>query len=1282
MSILFLSFTSLALAGSKVDVCHKGKMLNISGSALSAHFGHDDSLPLTWYLDTDGDGYGDPLAASTACAQPAGTVSNDEDCDPDDAAVNPGATEVCNGFDDDCDGSSDGPDAADATVFYGDLDGDGFGNASDSELACTQPGGTSTNDDDCNDANAAVNPAALETCSNGDDDCDGLVDEGDATDAGTWYSDEDGDSYGDPASSVDACEVPTGYVPDNTDCDDLESLSFPGNPEVCDLVDNDCDLDVDEDAVDAFPWYADDDSDGYGAASELVLECEAPLGYVADSQDCDDGDDSVSPAGEEVCDTLDNDCDAVVDEPDASDAPIWYADLDSDGFGDADNTARACDQPVDYVADDLDCDDGDSSSSPDGVEVCDDSIDQDCSGADEECQATEYCVTLDCDEYGDLVVANNATTGSPFSRAVDSYGYLGDGRTFALDASLPTAGTQGVDVADLDGDGFLDIIFANWSPNEGYAGAISSYVYWGSSSGYSASDRLGLTTQGALDAATGDFDHDGWLDVVFAEYNGTSTVFYGGAGGLGSSGSQDLSCAGSSAVEGADVDGDGILDVVLQGSAGACVFPSTEGGTTSSPFSPLGKMAIGDFDGDGLVDAAVGYGGATDVDVYLGNGDGSFDTTPWQTIPLSTLSGSIETADFNGDGALDLVCGANGSDTVQYIPWDLAAGEFGDAVAFTVAGEAAGRASTGDLDGDGYNDVALPLGYSWAAGSRWHEAVVFWGGPDGLSVDVTTSVEGLTPYGTKIVTADSIVGQDFVDVCVGGVAKSVRGATAGSYLDAGATWPETWYSDVDGDGFGDASSPFTSCDTPTNGVEDSTDCDDSDADSNPDGVEVCDDGIDQDCSGADEECEPFTPLSGTGAPADAAIDLDGTGVALYLGLPITNVGDTNGDGTDDILVGAHGTGSKRGAALLYESPFSSSMTASDYEAIFNGLDGGSYGDEAGLFASQHGDVDGDGTVDLAVGANLADLFAVNGGATYIVSGQDGYTGMGSVDLNSEAYARIGSSTFNGYLGQGSAVGDQDGDGDNEVFVAGTYGVFMIEDLGPGDFDIDTDNGPDDRWLTAVRGFQPISSFDYNGDGLHDLAVGTAASYSTSAGGYTALRTGPILDGDLNATPVAGEGWTVGVRAGQIVASDLDGDGYDDVLFGGDATWSVSYLYSGNSSAAALGVATFQGNLSSAFGHTKAAVGDMDEDGEQDLAFGAFYDDTSGYERGAVYLYHGPFSGSYGVGDAAYTMLGDKSGNQIGTGVAAAGDATGDGHLDLWVGAHAYNEVLLISGAGN
>lgn len=99
--------------GAKVDVCHvtgSGAIhtLNVSTSAVSAHLAHGDFLPLTFFADVDGDGYGDPIAPVEACEAPTGTVDNADDCDDTDALTSPAEEEVCGDeLDNDCDGDID-----------------------------------------------------------------------------------------------------------------------------------------------------------------------------------------------------------------------------------------------------------------------------------------------------------------------------------------------------------------------------------------------------------------------------------------------------------------------------------------------------------------------------------------------------------------------------------------------------------------------------------------------------------------------------------------------------------------------------------------------------------------------------------------------------------------------------------------------------------------------------------------------------------------------------------------------------------------------------------------------------------------------------------------------------------------------------------------------------------------------------------------------------------------------------------------------------------------------
>lgn len=204
----------------KQDVCHLDAdsgtyfILNIAAPAVPAHLAHGDYLPLTFYQDSDGDGFG-AGPAFQGCAIPAGFADNDDDCDDTDAAVNPAATEVCNGIDDDCDAGID-----EGLTF--DLDGDGF----------STPDSCEGTKDDCDDGDSAVHPGATETCNSTDDDCDGSVDEGLTFDA-------DGDGFTSPIS----CEGSAN------DCNDNNANVFPGAPEACNSIDDDCDGQVDEGGI-------------------------------------------------------------------------------------------------------------------------------------------------------------------------------------------------------------------------------------------------------------------------------------------------------------------------------------------------------------------------------------------------------------------------------------------------------------------------------------------------------------------------------------------------------------------------------------------------------------------------------------------------------------------------------------------------------------------------------------------------------------------------------------------------------------------------------------------------------------------------------------------------------------------------------------------------------------------------------------------------------------------------------------------------------------------------
>jgi hypothetical protein len=377
----------------------------------------DDGAGSSWFVDGDGDGFGDDASEVVACEAPPGTLSTGGDCLDSDPTVFPGATEICNGVDDDCDGLVD-DDATGGDPWFADDDGDGFGDPADRVEACTAPAGRVADDTDCDDDDATVNPAADELCNGADDDCDGAIDE-DAVDETTWFTDGDGDGFGDPTTASESCDPPPQGVADGSDCDDDDNLTYPGAPELCDGADNNCDGVADDPVF----WYRDNDDDGFGDPDVDVFApiCAPPAGFVRDDTDCDDFDETVFPEADELCDGVDNDCDAEIDE-EAVDQITSYTDADNDGFGADGSGVTSCELPPGSVLIDGDCDDTRASVQPGATEDCD-GIDEDCDGDIDEGANTCPCPV---EQFDGKAYAFCADPPSPWLAAqllCNNYGY-------------------------------------------------------------------------------------------------------------------------------------------------------------------------------------------------------------------------------------------------------------------------------------------------------------------------------------------------------------------------------------------------------------------------------------------------------------------------------------------------------------------------------------------------------------------------------------------------------------------------------------------------------------------------------------------------------------------------------------------------------------------------------------------------------------------------------------------------------------------------------------------
>ncbi len=481
------------------------------------------------------------------------------DCDDENAAVFPGAGETCNDVDDDCNGVVDDA-ASDGKVFYVDADGDGVGSTSTTQMACAAPAGFAAEDGDCDDVNVSIHPGASETdctdevdyncdgssgyadadndgfaackdcddssaafspvateiCDGKDNNCDGDVDVA-AVDAGAWYADVDQDGFGDADAVQVACDAPSGTVADDSDCDDTDADIRPDAIETCNVVDDDCDGDIDDNASDQTTWYADVDGDGAFGSRVTTLSCAQPAGYGAAATDCDDLDADTYLEALEQCDGADNDCDGVVDEAGAIGERTWYADADADGFGGT-ATTKACDQPQGYVAGGGDCNDAAIGVHPGATERCN-GADDDCDGLADNgaADASLWHADTDTDGHGSITTTARACAaplgyvlnGDDCNDSVATI-YLGaaeicntvdDNCDGAIDNNPTDAKTWFVD-ADRDGRG--------WPATSKRACDVPvGYVY----NADDCNDRVATTYLGAAELCNGvDDDCNGVVD--------------------------------------------------------------------------------------------------------------------------------------------------------------------------------------------------------------------------------------------------------------------------------------------------------------------------------------------------------------------------------------------------------------------------------------------------------------------------------------------------------------------------------------------------------------------------------------------------------------------------------------------------------------------------------------------------------------------------------------------------------------------------------------------------
>jgi hypothetical protein len=631
------------------------------------------------------------------------------------------------------------------------------------------------------------------------------------------------------------------------------------------------------------------------------------------------------------------------------------------------------------------------------------------------------------------------------------------------------------------------------------------------------------------------------------------------------------------------------------------------------------------------------------------------------------LGVSVRTAgDVNGDGYDDVIVGA---------PYYDGDSDINGGRALVFHGSAAGLAASadwivtgnqsyaqfgwsvgaaGDVNGDGYDDVIIGAPYYDNGQTNEGAAFIYHGSASGLSTTagwIAESDQADAHLGHSVGAAGDVNGDGYDDVILGapyyddgqtdeggafvyhgsaaGVAGAFTWSAASDQADARLGESVGTAGDVNGDGYDDviAGAPYYD-------------------------------------NGQTNEGRAYLFLgSAAGLSSTAGWTAESNNDVARLGQSVGTAGDVNGDGYDDVIVGAPDYDNGQlyeGAAFVYHGLAAGLSATASWLA-----EGNQAYARFGFSVSSAGDGNGDGYADVIIGAPDYSNGQDREGAVLIHHGSaTGLLAAASWTAESDqAEANLGIST--------GTAGDVNGDGFDDVIAGAPYYDGGLADEGVAFVYHQVSN----RHSIAIS-----TAGDVNGDGYDDVIVG-APYYDDGQsdeggafvfyGSVTGLATsaGWIVTGNQS---YAQFGWSVGA------AGDVNGDGYADVIIGapgygnGQANEGAAFIYLGSASglSAVAGWIAEGDQAGASFGYSVGTAGDVNGDGYADVIAGAPDYDNGEAGEGAAFIYHGSATGL--LTSAGWIAEGDQANASFGYSVSAAGDVNGDGYADVIAGAPHYD----------